>query len=193
MAWFKKTQGNSDPNLLRPRGAENCLKDMVFVRTGELVGLSEDQLKTYISILGGKMTGSVSGKTSFLIMGENPGLTKQDAARNKNVPIISEEQFYDLIEMQTKKLFSILAPRGSYADSLKPISKSEIAEMGGSKQKQQDELIDLDEPTELVESTENDAVIAISDSTPWVDKYKPTNCSTYIGNKSALDELRISL
>ena len=50
------------------------------------------------------MTGSVSGKTSYLIMGENPGQTKQTAAREKGVKIITEEQFYDVIIQKSKKI-----------------------------------------------------------------------------------------
>jgi DNA ligase (NAD+) len=65
------------------------LEGMTFVITGTLPGYSRDQMKELIQAHGGKVTDSISKKTSYLVLGENPG-SKADKARTLGVPIIDE-------------------------------------------------------------------------------------------------------
>jgi DNA ligase (NAD+) len=69
--------------------AGNQLEGMTFVITGTLPGYSRDQMKELIQAHGGKVTDSVSKKTSYLVLGENPG-SKAEKARMLGVPIIDE-------------------------------------------------------------------------------------------------------
>ena len=46
---------------------------------------------------GGNVTGSVSGNTDYLVVGENPGRTKRDDADENGVPILDEDAFADLL------------------------------------------------------------------------------------------------
>jgi DNA ligase (NAD+) len=69
--------------------AGNQLEGMTFVITGTLPGYSRDQMKELIQAHGGKVTDSVSKKTSYLVLGENPG-SKADKARTLGVPILDE-------------------------------------------------------------------------------------------------------
>jgi DNA ligase (NAD+) len=66
-----------------------------FVLTGTLAGLSRDQAKDLILRLGGKVTGSVSRKTDYVVVGEEPG-SKADDARRLSVPILDEAGFLAL-------------------------------------------------------------------------------------------------
>jgi len=61
-----------------------------FVVTGTLPGFTREGVKDYIEQLGGKVIDSVSKKTSYLLLGENPG-SKFDKARELNIPILDEE------------------------------------------------------------------------------------------------------
>jgi DNA ligase (NAD+) len=74
---------------------------LTFVVTGTLPTLSRDQAKELIESVGGKVTDSVSAKTSYLVLGENPG-SKYDKAVKLNVPILSEETLNDLIKMKNQ-------------------------------------------------------------------------------------------
>jgi DNA ligase (NAD+) len=67
-----------------------------FVLTGTLEGLSREQATERIEQLGGKVTGSVSGKTDFVVAGDNPG-TKLDKARDLERPVIDEAQLEKLL------------------------------------------------------------------------------------------------
>lgn len=75
--------------------AGDSLNGLIFVITGTLPTLSRDQAGDLIESHGGKVTSSVSKKTSYVLMGESPG-SKADKARELGVPIISEE---DLLRM----------------------------------------------------------------------------------------------
>jgi DNA ligase (NAD+) len=66
-----------------------------FVLTGTLAALSRDQAKDLILRLGGRVTGSVSKKTDFVVVGEEPG-SKADDARRLGVAILDEAGFLAL-------------------------------------------------------------------------------------------------
>lgn len=59
---------------------------------------SRDEYKALIEQHGGKNTGSLSAKTSFILAGENMGPAKLEKARKLGIPILSEEDFLQLIE-----------------------------------------------------------------------------------------------
>ena len=67
-----------------------------FVLTGTLDTLSRDDAKKLIEQNGGKVLSSVSGKTSYVIAGENPG-SKLDKAEKLGVKIINEAEFKKLL------------------------------------------------------------------------------------------------
>ncbi|MCH8568687.1 MAG: NAD-dependent DNA ligase LigA [Balneolales bacterium] len=72
------------------------LDGLTFVITGTLPGLKRKEAADLIEKNGGKVTGSVSKNTSYLLAGEEAG-SKLDKARKLNVPIISEEELLDMI------------------------------------------------------------------------------------------------
>ena len=63
-----------------------------FVLTGTLSALTRDQARDLILRLGGRVTGSVSKKTSYVVVGEEPG-SKADDARRLGVTILDEAGF----------------------------------------------------------------------------------------------------
>ncbi len=67
-----------------------------FVITGTLVKYTRDEIEEKIQLLGGKASGSVSKKTSAVIVGENPG-SKYDKAKDLGIPIWSEEDFENML------------------------------------------------------------------------------------------------
>lgn len=81
--------------------AEEALKGLTFVITGEL-SRPREEVKALLRRLGAKVTDTVSRKTSFLVVGENPG-SKLEKARALGVPTLSEAELYRLIEERTGK------------------------------------------------------------------------------------------
>jgi DNA ligase (NAD+) len=68
-----------------------------FVVTGRLDGFTRTEAGDFIKDRGGQVTGSVSKKTSYVVVGEEPG-SKADDAQHLEIPILSEQQLRDLAD-----------------------------------------------------------------------------------------------
>jgi DNA ligase (NAD+) len=77
-------------------GSRIALNGMTFVVTGTLPSLSREEVKDLIHQNGGKVTDSISKKTSYLVVGENPG-SKLEKARELGVKILDEPGLLGLI------------------------------------------------------------------------------------------------
>ena len=85
----------AQPHTTAP--SEAPLAGLTFVITGTMPTMSRDQAKSLIEAGGGKVVGSVSGKTDYLVGGENPG-GKLARAQSLGVHIITEEQLRQMAE-----------------------------------------------------------------------------------------------
>ena len=72
------------------------LAGLTFAITGTLPTMSRERAKSLIEEKGGKVTGSVSGKTSYLLAGDKPGGTKISSGHRYGVPVIGEEELIRL-------------------------------------------------------------------------------------------------
>jgi DNA ligase (NAD+) len=89
----------ADLRFRTPRGAaarQGPLADKTFVITGTLPTLSRKDAADLIEKHGGKVISSVSSKTDFLLVGEDPG-SKLQKARELNIPQITEEQLKKMV------------------------------------------------------------------------------------------------
>lgn len=75
----------------------NVLEGKTIVVTGTLTTLTRNEIKELIENNGGKATGSVSKKTSFLVAGEAAG-SKLTKAQDLGVPVLTEEEFLAMLE-----------------------------------------------------------------------------------------------
>ena len=80
------------------QGTSDRLAGKSIVISGVFTHHSRDEYKALIEQHGGKNVGSISGKTSFILAGENMGPSKLEKARKLNIPIISEPEFLQMIE-----------------------------------------------------------------------------------------------
>ncbi|RXJ50742.1 NAD-dependent DNA ligase LigA [Gelidibacter gilvus] len=76
----------------------NILEGQIFVVSGVFESVSRDELKKLIEDNGGKVSGSISKKTSYIIAGDNMGPSKRIKAEQLQVPIISEYEFKGFLE-----------------------------------------------------------------------------------------------
>ncbi len=75
---------------------EQPLAGKVFVLTGTLATISRSQAETRIKELGGSASSSMSGRTSYLVAGENPG-SKLDRAQDLGVEVLTEDEFLEML------------------------------------------------------------------------------------------------
>jgi DNA ligase (NAD+) len=78
-------------------GAGGPLAGRTFVITGTLPGMSREEATERIEAAGGKVTGSVSKKTDYLVAGADPGGSKWNRAQEVGTEVIDEEQLVELL------------------------------------------------------------------------------------------------
>lgn len=78
-------------------GRTRPLAGKTFVLTGALSSMTRDEAGDRLQALGAKVTGSVSGKTDYVVVGEEPG-SKADKARGLGVEMLDEDAFLELLE-----------------------------------------------------------------------------------------------
>jgi len=80
----------------RKRAGALPLEGKTFVLTGTLASLTREEAKERIEAAGGKVTGSVSKLTSYVVAGESPG-SKLDKAQALGIPIIDENELLKML------------------------------------------------------------------------------------------------
>ena len=105
--WFSQPQSLDMIDRLRNAGVnfeskqtvtDMRFKGMTFVLTGALSKFTREEATEIIERFGGKAAGSVSKKTSYVIVGENAG-SKERKARELGITILSEDAFLDMIHV----------------------------------------------------------------------------------------------
>ena len=197
-----------------PKGAENCLEGLTFVITGIGESLGRDETKSLIERYGGKVTSAVSGKTTFLVVGDEPGESKIKKAVEKNVEQINEDKLLDLIrtkpgkrskyEIEAEKEFEVekakkTPKKPKKSEKLSPSPKKvkrEPIENASQKSKK------VEKPVKLSKTPSNESVgsskieklkiDSAEKSTPvktppsmWVEKYKPQEFKKIVGQGGA--------
>ena len=104
--WFGQEQSQHLVERLRQAGVNFESKRVItdarfagktFVLTGALSKFTREEATEKIELFGGKAAGSVSKKTSFVVVGENAG-SKERKARELGIPILSEDDFLAMIQ-----------------------------------------------------------------------------------------------
>lgn len=110
VAFFKSEQNQEIIGRLKSFGVQmeicaeklanqtNKLEGQTFVVSGVFESVSRDELKKMIEDNGGKVSGSISKKTSYVIAGNNMGPSKRSKADQLGIPIISEYEFQEFLE-----------------------------------------------------------------------------------------------
>jgi DNA ligase (NAD+) len=76
--------------------ASQPLQGKTFVLTGTLESMTREEARERIENLGGKVTGSVSAKTDYLVVGSDPG-SKLRKAQQLDVAVLDEERFFQIL------------------------------------------------------------------------------------------------
>ena len=104
--WFSSPQSRHMIERLRQAGVnfacriqqtDRRFEGMTFVLTGALSLMTREQATQRIEDLGGKASGSVSKKTTYVVAGENAG-SKLRKANDLSVPVLTEEEFLKMLE-----------------------------------------------------------------------------------------------
>ncbi|MFO7154665.1 MAG: NAD-dependent DNA ligase LigA [Caldicoprobacter oshimai] len=109
VAFFKEEQNVRIIEKLKAAGVlmeqpglslrDESLKGLTFVLTGTLSSYTREEATRLIEERGGKVSSSVSKKTSYVVVGENPG-SKLEKARALGITILNEEEFKQLLNIK---------------------------------------------------------------------------------------------
>ena len=103
--WFRQPQSVNMIEKLRVAGVnfesqrvitDTRFQGLTFVLTGALSKFTREEAGEKIELFGGKVAGSVSGKTSYVVVGENAG-SKERKARDLGITILSEDDFLNML------------------------------------------------------------------------------------------------
>jgi DNA ligase (NAD+) len=111
LAWFSRSRNRAFIEKLRQAGvkleqestavpAEGPLEGLTFVITGTLPTMSREEATGLIERHGGRVTGGVSGRTDYLVVGDAPGGTKYRRAQQLGVPTIEEAGLLEMIGLE---------------------------------------------------------------------------------------------
>lgn len=104
--WARQAQSQHMVERLRAAGvnfestrvvSDARFSGKTFVLTGALSKFTREEATEKIELLGGKASGSVSKKTSFVVVGDNAG-SKERKARELGIPILTEDEFLEMIQ-----------------------------------------------------------------------------------------------
>lgn len=106
VGWFSQPQSEHLIRRLKEAGVnmeslrkitDTRFAGKTFVLTGALTKFTREEASQKIELLGGKVSGSVSKKTSFVVVGENAG-SKERKARELGIPLLTEDEFLEMIQ-----------------------------------------------------------------------------------------------
>uniref|UniRef100_A0A8C2FY42 Replication factor C subunit 1 n=1 Tax=Cyprinus carpio TaxID=7962 RepID=A0A8C2FY42_CYPCA len=180
-----------------PQGAENCLEGCVFVLTGVLESMERDEAKSLIERYGGKVTGNVSRKTTYLVLGRDSGASKTEKAESFGTKIINEDELLDLIRTKPgkKSKYEIAAEAESTHTHKKNLQFKKSPSKGKSKPGSASKSGTLGASRSEVKKSlsfdQSKGASPVSHSTPesegssllWVDKYRPRSLKNLIGQQ----------
>ncbi|KAI9355983.1 replication factor RFC1 C terminal domain-containing protein, partial [Zopfochytrium polystomum] len=158
-----------------PVGAEDCLKGLSFVFTGELSSISRDKAQDLVKEYGGRVVGSVSGKTSYVIVGEEPGESKLRLAAEKKIKVLDEDQFFDLIRSKPANV-DVPAPTSSRAKKVK------VDDSQPEKPSRANTAATTNKATDGKGKPRQESEL-------WTTKYKPQKYQDILGNKTNVERL----
>lgn len=150
-----------------PNGHPDALSGKTFVISGVLDSMLRSEMEDYIRKHGGKVTTAVSGKTTFLIIGQHTGKSKYTQAQKRNTKLINEDGVWSLVKASS--------PYNVHIEESKV--KPEDVEVYPDKKMAPKSPILEDAPSS-------------SDVQLWVDKWKPTNSSELVGNIQLVNLLK---
>ncbi|CAH6720583.1 replication factor C subunit 1 [[Candida] jaroonii] len=188
-----------------PEAQPHCLSGLTMVFTGQLPSLERDQAESIAKRYGAKVTKSISGKTSVVVIGEEAGPSKVEKIKKLKIKAITEEGFLQL-------LASMPADGGDGATAKQAAQKRELEERKIIEEAEEEERLERQRAAKKkaereaqlqAESSQASQSQSSGERLPrevpreitndeklWTVKYAPNQASQLCGNKTQVTRLR---
>lgn len=187
--WQKKTDvpAGSDPDFKRPLGKPDCLAGLTIVFTGLLPHLNREECELLVNEYGGRVTKSVSRKTSLVVIGEDAGASKIKKIKELGIRHIDEAGFVKLIEGMPE------AGGSNNEAAEKMLLKRKQQEMEAQKEAQIEiEKAEKAEKLRKIRTANSDYVRPVDRPDTeklWTVKYAPQEVKQICGNKGQVQKI----
>ncbi|GAB2280157.1 replication factor C subunit 1 [Dionaea muscipula] len=167
-----------------PEGAPDCLAGLTFVISGTLDSLEREDAEDLIKRYGGRVTGSVSKKTDYLLCDEDVEGRKSAKAKELGTPFLTEDGLFDKIRASNRSRTTPKKPDVKVSRAVpekspkKVVAKKDLAGNASSRS---------------VASTASSSGAAAAakphESLTWTEKYRPKVPDDVIGNRNLITQL----
>nr|BAJ33988.1 unnamed protein product [Eutrema halophilum] len=169
-----------------PEGNPDCLAGLTFVISGTLDSLEREEAEDLIKRHGGRVTGSVSKKTTYLLCDEDIGGRKSEKAKELGTKFLTEDGLFDMI--RSSKPVKKSLPERTNKGTEKVSAQLKISPQ---KEETRGKLVAKISPNKVPphSSPAKAKKKIIQTSLPWTEKYRPKVPNEIVGNQSLVTQL----
>ncbi|KAF9115055.1 AP-3 complex subunit delta [Mortierella sp. AM989] len=174
-----------------PQGQDNCLAGWTFVFTGELSSITREDAADLVKRYSGRVTGSPSGKTSFVIVGDDAGQSKLDKVKKLKIKTLNEDEFLDLIRTSPAKTEDGKIVQASSSKSSNNTSRSDSSKVKAepaASSSTSNTTVKSSETVKAVPPPLN--TNGPTQSELWTTKYRPMQVKDLCGNNAQIQKLQ---
>ncbi|KAG0099889.1 hypothetical protein BGZ93_005344 [Podila epicladia] len=175
-----------------PVGKDNCLAGWAFVFTGELSSITREDAADLVKRYNGRVTGAPSGKTDFLVVGEEAGQSKIEKAKKLKIKTIDEDEFLELIRNSPEKTEDGKeVPANTKASSKSSSSSAKVKREEPEPSPEPSPPVKRESPAPSRSSSTaslDDSGVVQTDL--WTTKYRPKQMKELCGNNAAVLRLQ---
>ncbi|GAU41667.1 hypothetical protein TSUD_272510, partial [Trifolium subterraneum] len=165
-----------------PEGAPNCLAGLTFVISGTLDSLEREEAEDLIKRHGGRVTGSVSKKTNYLLCDDDIGGRKSEKAKELGTSFLTEDGLFDMIRASKP------AKAPKQEECKKPVNKAVAVPLPSpSKVPLKAETKASLPSCSLTNQAKPKKATTVQSNLTWTEKHRPKNAKDIIGNQSLVN------
>uniref|UniRef100_A0A0E0MGH2 Replication factor C subunit 1 n=2 Tax=Oryza punctata TaxID=4537 RepID=A0A0E0MGH2_ORYPU len=176
-----------------PEGASDCLTGLTFVISGTLDSLEREEATDLIKRYGGRVTGSISKKTNYLLADEDVGGVKSNKAKELGVPFLTEDGLFDMIRKSRPTKATVAkhqSDKSSEKQQKSPIKSSPVkVERRDGNQITTGKNISPKSNKQSASIDNQNVKIVDRGSLQWTEKYRPKVPNDIVGNQSMVKQL----
>lgn len=165
-----------------PEGSPHCLAGLTFVISATLDSLEREEAEDLIKRHGGRVTGSVSKKTTYLLCDEDIGGKKSEKAKELGTKFLTEDSLFDMIRSSKP------VPEKT---NKSPVKVSAQPKISPQKEETRGKPLAKSSPNKVPppSSQAKGKKKIIQSSLPWTEKYRPKVSNEIVGNQSLVTQL----
>ncbi|XP_013723510.2 replication factor C subunit 1 [Brassica napus] len=169
-----------------PEGSPDCLAGSTFVISGTLDSLEREEAEDLIKRHGGRVTGSVSKKTTYLLCDEDIGGKKSEKAKELGTKFLTEDGLFDMIRSSKPVKKSLPEKTNKSTEKVSALPK-----ISPQKEETRGKPLAKSSPNKVPppSSPAKGKKKIIQSSLPWTEKYRPKVTNEIVGNQSSVTQL----